>query len=51
MFEYLNKGNLSRLMRKAGPLPLNYVKIYAAELVSALEYLHNLGIVHRDLKP
>lgn len=27
------------------------VRLYFAETVLALEYLHNYGIVHRDLKP
>lgn len=27
------------------------VKFYLAELVLALEHLHNIGIIYRDLKP
>jgi serine/threonine protein kinase len=33
------------------PLPIELVRFYAAELVSALEFMHIAGIVHRDLKP
>lgn len=34
-----------------GPLPVEMSRMYFAETVLALEYLHNYGIVHRDLKP
>ena len=27
------------------------VQFYVAEMVSAIEYLHQIGIIHRDLKP
>jgi 3-phosphoinositide dependent protein kinase-1 len=26
-------------------------QFYIAEIIEALEYIHNLGIIHRDLKP
>jgi serine/threonine protein kinase len=34
-----------------GALDKNVAKVYIAETVLALEYIHNQGIVHRDLKP
>lgn len=38
-------------IRKFGRLNLGTVKIYVAELVIILEYLHTSNIVYRDLKP
>ncbi|XP_008809595.1 probable serine/threonine protein kinase IRE4 [Phoenix dactylifera] len=49
--EYLNGGDLYSLLRKVGCLEEDVARIYVAELVLALEYLHSLGIIHRDLKP
>ena len=34
-----------------GPLPPNDVERIAAQLVSALAYVHGQGVVHRDVKP
>ncbi|KAK6939443.1 Protein kinase domain [Dillenia turbinata] len=51
VMEYLNGGDLYSLLRKVGCLEEDVARIYVAELVLALEYLHSIGIVHRDLKP
>ncbi|XP_020571518.1 probable serine/threonine protein kinase IRE4 [Phalaenopsis equestris] len=51
VMEYLNGGDLYSLLRKVGCLDEDIVRIYIAELVLALDYLHSLGIIHRDLKP
>lgn len=34
-----------------GALRQSWARLYTAELVLALEYIHGRGIVHRDLKP
>lgn len=44
-------GDCANLLKNMGPLPVDMAKMYFAETVLALEYLHNYGIVHRDLKP
>lgn len=51
VMEYLIGGDLYSLLRNVGCLDETVSKIYLAEVVLALEYLHSLGIVHRDLKP
>ncbi|KAG5543219.1 hypothetical protein RHGRI_016093 [Rhododendron griersonianum] len=51
VMEYLNGGDLYSLLRNIGCFEEDVARIYIAELVLALEYLHSLGIVHRDLKP
>ncbi|XP_019265208.1 PREDICTED: probable serine/threonine protein kinase IRE [Nicotiana attenuata] len=51
VMEYLNGGDLFSLLRNLGCLEEDMARIYIAELVLALEYLHSLNIIHRDLKP
>ena len=36
---------------KQGPLPVNQVLQYGAQIADALTTAHTLGIIHRDLKP
>lgn len=51
LLEYVERGDLSSMLKAERRLPLELVKFYAAELLLALEYVHSKNIVHRDLKP
>ena len=49
--EYAPGGEMFSLQRKLKKLPPNKVRIYIAEMVLAIEYLHSKGIIYRDIKP
>lgn len=49
--EYAAGGELFYHMQTHGQIDVFSAKIYAAEIILALEHLHSLGIVYRDLKP
>ncbi|KAM4552852.1 microtubule-associated serine/threonine-protein kinase 3 isoform 1-T1 [Odontesthes bonariensis] len=51
VMEYVEGGDCANLLKNIGSLPVDMARMYFAETVLALEYLHNYGIVHRDLKP
>ncbi|KAJ7308313.1 hypothetical protein JRQ81_008847 [Phrynocephalus forsythii] len=51
VMEYVEGGDCATLLKNMGPLPVDMARMYFAETVLALQYLHNYGIVHRDLKP
>lgn len=47
VMEYLNGGDCAALIKTLGALPEEWTRAYVAEIVLALEYLHERGIVHR----
>uniref|UniRef100_A0A8C6SC72 non-specific serine/threonine protein kinase n=1 Tax=Neogobius melanostomus TaxID=47308 RepID=A0A8C6SC72_9GOBI len=51
VMEYVEGGDCATLLKNIGALPVELARMYFAETVLALEYIHNYGIVHRDLKP
>ena len=50
VMEYLDGESLADRLSK-GPLPIEQVAKYGAQIAEALERAHKAGIVHRDLKP
>mmetsp|Transcript_11348 Transcript_11348/g.20266 ORF Transcript_11348/g.20266 Transcript_11348/m.20266 type:complete len:199 (-) Transcript_11348:220-816(-) len=49
--EYMHGGDLYSLLRNVHCLAEPAARQYIAEVVLALEFLHQHGIVHRDIKP
>ncbi|OMJ92579.1 hypothetical protein SteCoe_4588 [Stentor coeruleus] len=51
VLEYCCLGDFSMLLNYVHHLNVQQARIYIAEIILALEYLHSLDIVYRDLKP
>ena len=55
MFEHASRGSLTRLIQKLSSgevkMPMDLVRYYTAEILLALEVMHEKEVVHRDLKP
>lgn len=49
--EYAEGGELLDSLRQMSIIPINEVRIYIAEIILALEYLHENNYIYRDLKP
>jgi serine/threonine-protein kinase len=51
VMEFLEGGDLSDVIAKNGPLPVETAVGYVLQASEAIAEAHSLGIVHRDLKP
>jgi serine/threonine-protein kinase len=51
VMEFLEGGDLSNMIQKRGPLPVQEAVDYVLQACEAIAEAHAAGIVHRDLKP
>lgn len=51
MLDYVDGGELYRLIQSMGKLPMSLAKFYTAQIALCFEYLHSKNFVYRDLKP
>lgn len=51
LMEYAPGGSLQRMLEAEGALTVEEARFYMAEVLLALEELHNLNFIHRDVKP
>jgi tRNA A-37 threonylcarbamoyl transferase component Bud32 len=51
VMEYVRGTNLKKILRSAGPLPVERAARIGGQVASALAGAHARGIIHRDLKP
>ncbi|XP_069601441.1 microtubule-associated serine/threonine-protein kinase 3-like [Ranitomeya imitator] len=51
VMEYVGGGDCATLLSTRGPFSVPMARLYFAEAVLGVEYLHSYGVVHRDLRP
>ena len=50
VLDFINGGHLFFNLYRQGVFSEDVARLYTAEMVSALSYLHSNNIMHRDLK-
>lgn len=51
VMDFINGGELFQHLKKNGPFSEQKSRFYIAEVILAIEYLHQRNIIFRDLKP
>ena len=51
VMQYVDGADLSSVVKKRGPLPVNQAVDCIVQTARGLEYSHNQGVIHRDIKP
>ncbi|XP_008587229.1 PREDICTED: receptor-interacting serine/threonine-protein kinase 1 isoform X1 [Galeopterus variegatus] len=51
VMEYMEKGNLMRVLKAEVSIPLSVKGRIIAETIEGMCYLHGEGVIHKDLKP
>jgi len=51
VLQYCSGGNLAELLQMEGRIQTTLARLYMAEVLLAIEHLHDRNVIYRDLKP